>query len=114
MEHVGMLMYVIGSHQKQLRSLVRNPAEYSRKCEDLSVRHDFKKNGTLKSLKSWWVSETVTTQTKASVIMSTARRNLLADVGSESDSDHAPKQLKKKNKKESATGTRVIVFVYVK
>ena len=32
MEHVGMMLYVIGSHQKQLCALVRNTAEYSRKC----------------------------------------------------------------------------------
>ena len=100
MEHVGMLMYVIGSHQKQLRSLIRNPLEYSRKCEDLAVRHEFKQNPTLKTLKSWWVSETVTTQTKATTITPTARRNLLADLGSESDSDHAPKQSKKKKQKK--------------
>ena len=46
MEHVGMLMYVIGSQQKQLRSLVRNAPEYSRKCDNLSVRHEFKNNPT--------------------------------------------------------------------
>jgi len=31
MEHVGMMLYVIGSHQKQLRALVRNTANYSKK-----------------------------------------------------------------------------------
>ena len=35
MEHLGMLPYVIGSHQKQVRSLIRNPVEYSRKCQEL-------------------------------------------------------------------------------
>ena len=29
MEHLGMVMYVTGSHQKELRALVRNTAEYS-------------------------------------------------------------------------------------
>ena len=68
MEHVGMLMYVIAPHQKQLRCLIRNPKEYSRKCEDLPVKHDFKQNPTLKSLKNWWIDETVTTQTKPTII----------------------------------------------
>jgi len=30
MEHLGMLLYVIGCHQKQLRSLVHNPHESQR------------------------------------------------------------------------------------
>ena len=102
MEHVGMLMYIIASHQKQLRALVRNPQEYSRKCEDLPVKHDFKQNPTSKSLKNWWISETVTTQTKATVITPSARPNLLADLGSDSDSDHAPKQSKKEKPKKKA------------
>lgn len=94
MEHVGMLMYVIGSQQKQLRSLVRNPPEYSRKCDNLSVRHEFKHNPTLKTLKNWWVSETATVKTQATVLTPTARKNLLAHLGSESESDHASKQSK--------------------
>ena len=95
MEHVGMLMYVIGSQQKQLRSLVRNAPEYSRKCDNLSVRHEFKNNPTLKTLKNWWVSETATVKTQTTVLTPTARKNLLADLGSDSESDDAPKQSKK-------------------
>ena len=64
MEHVGMMMYVIASHQKQLRALVRNTAEYSKKCQDLPAKHDFKLNPNLKSLKSWWSAESVTQLTK--------------------------------------------------
>ena len=95
MEHVGMLMYVIGSQQKQLRSLVRNAPEYSRKCDNLSVRHEFKNNPTLKTLKNWWVSETATVKTQTTVLTPTARKNLLADLGSESESDQASKKKKK-------------------
>ena len=68
MEHLGMLLYVITSHVKQLRSLIRNPAEYSRKCEELPAKHDFKVNPNLKLLKNWWVSDTVNTQSKPTVI----------------------------------------------
>ena len=100
MEHVRTLMYVIGSQQKQLRSLVRNPPEYSRKCDNLSVRHEFKHNPTLKTLKNWWVSETATVKTQATVLTPTARKNLLADLGSESESDHTSKQSKKQKPKK--------------
>lgn len=96
MEHLGMLLYVMGSHQKQLRSLIRNPGDYSKKCEDLSVKHDFKVNGNLKSLKSWWASETVTAQMKRTVITSSYRKNLLADLGSDTDSDHESEKRKRK------------------
>ena len=100
MEHLGMLLYVIGSHQKQLRSLIRNPGDYSRKCEDLPIKHDFKVNGNLKSLKSWWASETVTAQTKPTMITPSYRKNLLPDLGSDTDSDQeSAKQKKKKGKK---------------
>ena len=64
MEHLGMLLYVIGSHQKQLRSLVRNPVEYSGKCRELPATHEFKANPTSKTLKEWWAFETVTAQSK--------------------------------------------------
>lgn len=70
MEHLGKLLYVMGSHQKQLRALIRNPTEYSRKCEKLLAVHDFKVNPTFKSLKSCWASEIVTTQSKPTVISS--------------------------------------------
>ena len=52
MEHLGMILYVIGSHQKQLSSLMRNRVEYSRKYQDPPAKHDFKINPPLKSLKS--------------------------------------------------------------
>lgn len=52
--------YVIGSHQKQLRTLIRNPIDCSRKCQELPAAHDFKENLNLKSLKSWRASETIT------------------------------------------------------
>ena len=52
MEHLGMLLYVIRSHQKQLRALVRNPIQYIRKCEELPAKHEFKLNANLKSLKT--------------------------------------------------------------
>ena len=101
MEHLGMLLYVIGSHQKQLRSLIRNPIDYSKKCEDLPAKHDFKVNANLKSLKSWWASETMTTQTKPTVITSSYRRNLLADLGSDTDSnEESEKEKRKKGKKK--------------
>lgn len=64
MEHLGMVMYVIASHQK----LVRNTAEYSKKCQDLPAKHDFKLNPNLKSLKSWWSTESVTQLTKPTTI----------------------------------------------
>ena len=84
---------------KELRSLVRNPLEYSRKCHDLPVKHDFKLNPTLKTLKNWWASETVTVQTKATAITSSHGRNLLEDLGSESDSDDETASRKKKKAK---------------
>ena len=40
MEHLGMLLHVMGSHQKQLCALIRNSVEYSRKCEQLPAAHD--------------------------------------------------------------------------
>ncbi|XP_044163910.1 protein FAM133B-like [Acropora millepora] len=76
MEHLGMLLYVIGSHQKQLRSLVRNPVEYSGKCRELPATHEFKANPTSKTLKEW--------------------RKLLADLGSDTDSDKDTTERKKK------------------
>ncbi|KAK2565001.1 hypothetical protein P5673_011715 [Acropora cervicornis] len=82
-----------------LCALVRNPGEYSRKCQDLPAKHDFKLNPKLKSLKVWWTSETVTIESKPKAITSTHRRNLLAELGSESDSDEdAAKRKKKKGK----------------
>lgn len=57
MEHLGHMLYVVGSHHKQLRSLVRNPRDYSRKCETLPVSHDFKIQPGIKLLKSWWIDE---------------------------------------------------------
>ena len=101
MEHLGMLLYVIGSHQNQLRSLIRNPIDYSKKCEDLPAKHEFEVNTNLKSLKNWWASETVTTQTKRTVITSSYGRNLLADLGNNTDSNDksAREKRKKANKK---------------
>lgn len=49
MEHLGHMLYVVGSHHKQLRSLVRNPRDYSRKCETLAVSHEFKVEPGIKS-----------------------------------------------------------------
>ena len=100
MEHAGMLLYVIGSQQKQLRSLIRNPAEYSKKCEDLPLKHEFKVNANLKSLKSWWASETVTSQSKPTVITASYKKNLLADLGSDTDSDQESRKRKKKKGKK--------------
>ena len=99
MEHLGMLLYVMASHKKQSRSLVRNPLEYSRKCHDLPVKHVFKLNPTLETLKNWWASETVTVQTKATAITSSHGRNLLEDLGSECDSDDETASRKKKKAK---------------
>lgn len=99
MEHVGMMLYVIGSHQKQLRALVRNTAEYSRKCQDLPAKHDFQLNPNLKSLKTWWTTETVTTETRPKAITSAYRRNLLAELGTETDSDEDAHTRKKKKEK---------------
>ena len=99
MEHLGMMLYVIGSHQKQLRALVRNTAEYSRKCQDLPAKHDFQLNPNLKSLKTWWTAETVTTETGPKAITSAYRRNLLAKLGTETDSDEDAHTRKKKKGK---------------
>ena len=99
MEHLGMLLYVMGSHQKQSRALIRNPVEYSRKCEQLPAAHDFKVDPTLKSLKNWWASEIVTTHSKPTAITSTHRRNLLADLGSDTESDGETANCKKKESK---------------
>ncbi|KAK2566550.1 hypothetical protein P5673_009178 [Acropora cervicornis] len=51
MEHLRLLPYVIGSHQKQLRSLIRNSVEYSRKCQELPAKHEFKSGGKKSKLK---------------------------------------------------------------
>lgn len=99
MEHVGMIMYVTASHQKQLRALVRNTAEYSKKCQDLPAKHDFKLNPHLKSLKSWWITESVTQVAKPTTISQTYRRNLLAELGSDSEPDEdTPRKKHKKGK----------------
>ena len=87
MEHLGMIMYVIASHQKQLRALVRNTADYSKKCQDLPAKHEFKLNTGLKSLKSWWSTESVTQLVKPTTISQTYRRNLLAELGSDTDTE---------------------------
>ena len=92
------IMYVIGSHQKQLRALVRNTAEYSRKCQDLHAKHKFKLNPNLKSLKASWTAETVTTETRPKAITSTYRRNLLEELGSETESEEDGHKHKKKGK----------------
>lgn len=50
MEHLRMILYIIGSDQKQLSSLMRNRVEYSRKYQDPPAKLDFKINPNLKSL----------------------------------------------------------------
>ena len=100
MENLGMLLYVMGSHQKQLRLLIRNPREYIRKCQELPAKHDFKLNPNLKSLKNWWDSEMVMTQSKSTAITSSHRRNLLVDLGSDTDSDEESAKAKKKKGKK--------------
>ena len=87
MEHLGMIMYVIASHQKQLHALVRNTADYSKKCQDLPAKHEFKLNPGLKSLKTWWSTESVTQLVKPTTISQTYRRNLLAELGSDTDTE---------------------------
>lgn len=80
MEHLGHMLYVVGSHHKMLRSLVRNPRDYSRKCETLPVSHEFKVEPGIKSLKTWWVQEAVDSQEAGPSTASyggAARRNLL-------------------------------------
>ena len=51
MDHLRLLPHAISSHQKQLRSLIRNSVEYSRKCQKLPARHEFKVSPSLKALK---------------------------------------------------------------
>ena len=104
MEHLGMVMYVIASHQKQVRALVRNTAEYSKKCQDLPAKHDFKLNPNLKSLKSWWSTESVTQLTKPTTISQSYRRNLLAELGSDTDTEEDMHS--KKNKKDKRKGKK--------
>lgn len=99
MEHLGMILYVIGCHQKQLRALVRSTADYSKKCQDLPAKHEFKINPGLKSLKEWWSTEAVTEISKPSTISATYRRNLLAELGSDTDSDEDGKSNKDKKGK---------------
>ena len=70
-----------------------------KKCQDLPVKHDFKLNPTLKTLKSWWASETVTAESKVTAISSSRRKNLLADLGSDRDSDNETTSRKKKKTK---------------
>lgn len=102
MEHLGMILYVIGSHQKQLHELVRNTTEYSRKCQDLPAKHDFKLNPNLKSLKTWWSAKSVTQVTKPTTISRTYRRNLLAELGSDTDTDEDTRKRKTKKAKASS------------
>ena len=109
MEHVGMIMYVIASHQKQLRALVRNTGEYSKKCQDLPAKHDFKLNPNLKSLKSWWIAESVTQLAKPTAISQTCRRNLLAELGSESEPDEDTPSKKDKKGKGKGKGKKRLV-----
>ena len=104
MEHLGMVMYVIASHQKQVRALVRNTAEYSKKCQDLPAKHDFKLNPNLESLKSWWSTESVTQLTKPTTISQSYRRNLLAKLGSDTDTEEDTHS--KKNKKDKHKGKK--------
>ena len=49
---------------------------------DLTAMHDFKINANLKSLKSWWASKVVATESRPRAITSPRRRNLQADLGS--------------------------------
>ena len=86
MEHLGMLLYTIGCHHKQLSSLVRNPKEYSHKCDQLPS-HPFKTEPSIKSLKAWWASEVVMSTSKPATMNTAHRRNLLKELGSDSDSD---------------------------
>lgn len=66
-------------------------------ADDLWEKHEFKLNPTLKTLMSWWASETATTESKPIAITSCHRRNLFADLGSETESEEdTPKQKKKK------------------
>lgn len=104
MEHLGMMLYIIGSHQKQLRALVRNPTDYSKKCQDLPAKHEFKLNPNLKSLKSWWSAEAVTQESRPTSISATYRRNLLAELGS--DTDSAEDARARKNKKGKGKGKK--------
>lgn len=106
MEHLGMIMYVIASHQKQLRALVRNTAEYSKKGQDLPAKHEFKLNPGLKSLKTWWSTESVTQLVKPSTISQTYRRNLLAELGSDTDTDDENHAKKDKGGKGKGKGKK--------
>ena len=83
MEHLGHMMSIVGSHHKQLRSLVRNPRDYSRKCETLAVSHEFKVQPGIKTLKEWWVQEAAYTQQSGPSTSSyggAARKNLLDEL----------------------------------
>lgn len=97
MEQLGHMMYVVGSHHKQLRSRARNPRDYSRKCETLPVSHEFKAEPGIKSLKSWWVNEAADSQEAGPSTSSyggTARRNLdeLDDCKEQSEYQKAKKR----------------------
>jgi len=65
-------------------------------ADDLPEKHEFKLNPTLKTLKSWWASETVTTESKLIAITSSHRRNLFTDLGSETESEEDTAKRKKK------------------
>jgi len=106
MEHLGMIMYVIASHQKQLRALVRNTAEYSKKCQDLPAKHEFKLNPGLRSLKTWWSTESVTQLVKPAAISQTYRRNLLAELGSDTETDDEDQDKKDKKGKGKGKGKK--------
>ena len=80
---------------------MRNTTEYSRKCQDLPAKHDFKLNPKLKSLKTWWSAKSVTQVTKPTTILRTYRRNLLAELGSDTDADEDTRNRKTKKAKAS-------------
>ncbi|PFX22091.1 hypothetical protein AWC38_SpisGene13380 [Stylophora pistillata] len=105
MEHQGMMIYTIASHQKQVRALVRDPKVYSLKCENLNASEGFKSNPSVTTLKEWRRKELGTEQVKVSEKISTSRKSLLEELGGSSvseDETHSKLQKSDAGKKRKA------------
>ena len=113
LEHLGMMMYTIASHQKQVRALVRDPRIYSLKCENLNASEGFKSSPSITTLKDWWSKELVTEETKAPLVPTFSRRSLLEELGCSSGSEGESEQVQmsskvaKKRRLESVSSSKV-------
>lgn len=82
-----MILHVVGSHVKQVRALVWEPEEYSKKCDHLNAREEFKVNPNIKTLRTWWITQTVTSEKTFTPATSSGKKSLFEELESSASSE---------------------------